>query len=154
MLSFRWNICIPYYDVLIFEALQEVWLDKISGRVCMSISARALSITGIEDRRYWNWIPTEESRFEILKLISVDIVFPVFYVDGYMQRIFRYLWLSSTLLYLKHKRKTYATRIWKICCVIFVDNLLSWLPSSCVLRITKKFAGLDKPSFVIIHHRN
>lgn len=57
----------------------------------MSISARALSITGIEDRRYWNWIPTEESRFEILKLISVDIVFPVFYVDGYMQRIFRYL---------------------------------------------------------------
>lgn len=28
----------------------------------MSISARAMAITGIEDRRYWNWIPTEESR--------------------------------------------------------------------------------------------
>lgn len=62
---------------LIFKTLQEVWLDKISGRVCMSISARALSITGIEDRRYWNWIPTEESRFEFSKLIAVSIVFLV-----------------------------------------------------------------------------
>ena len=28
----------------------------------MSISAKAMAITGIDDRRYWNWIPTEESR--------------------------------------------------------------------------------------------
>ena len=32
------------------------------GRVCMPISARAMAITGIEDTRYWNWVPTEESR--------------------------------------------------------------------------------------------
>lgn len=43
--------------------LQEIWLDRITGRVCMSISAKAMSITGIEDRRYWNWLPTEESRY-------------------------------------------------------------------------------------------
>lgn len=49
---------------------KEVWLDKISGRVCMSISARALSITGIEDRRYWNWIPTEESRFQVMAYLQ------------------------------------------------------------------------------------
>lgn len=42
--------------------MQEVWLDRVTGRVCMSISAKAMGITGIDDRRYWNWIPTEESR--------------------------------------------------------------------------------------------
>ncbi|MBA0680600.1 hypothetical protein Gotur_005613 [Gossypium turneri] len=29
----------------------------------MSISSKGLQITGIDDRRYWNHIPTEESRF-------------------------------------------------------------------------------------------
>ena len=29
----------------------------------MAISARGMAITGIEDRRYWNWIPTNESRY-------------------------------------------------------------------------------------------
>jgi len=42
--------------------LQEVWLDRVTGRVCMSISAKAMSITGIDDRRYWTWVRTEESR--------------------------------------------------------------------------------------------
>ncbi|KAI9122195.1 hypothetical protein K1719_006884 [Acacia pycnantha] len=41
---------------------KEVWLDKFTGKVCVSISAKAMAITGIDDRRYWNWIPTEESR--------------------------------------------------------------------------------------------
>lgn len=44
--------------------LQEVWLDRITGRICMSISAKGMAITGIDDRRYWNWIPTEESRLD------------------------------------------------------------------------------------------
>ncbi|KAI3687875.1 hypothetical protein L1987_81578 [Smallanthus sonchifolius] len=44
---------------------KEVWLDVVTGRVCVSISAKAMAITGIEDRRYWNWIPTDESRFNI-----------------------------------------------------------------------------------------
>ncbi|KAF8397798.1 hypothetical protein HHK36_016721 [Tetracentron sinense] len=43
----------------------EVWLDKVTGRVCMSISAKAMAITGIEDRRYWNWVPTEESSWYV-----------------------------------------------------------------------------------------
>nr|GEW41925.1 hypothetical protein [Tanacetum cinerariifolium] len=25
----------------------------------------AMAITGIEDRKYWNWVPTKESRFNI-----------------------------------------------------------------------------------------
>nr|AFK45618.1 unknown [Lotus japonicus] len=33
-------------------------------QVCLLISPRSLKITGIDDRRYWNYIPTEESRFK------------------------------------------------------------------------------------------
>ncbi|XP_058085348.1 F-box protein PP2-A13-like [Magnolia sinica] len=39
------------------------WLEKSTGGICMSISAKSLSITGIDDRRYWNFVQTEESRF-------------------------------------------------------------------------------------------
>ncbi|KAI4364223.1 hypothetical protein MLD38_020345 [Melastoma candidum] len=49
--------------VAFHDGNKEVWVDRESGRVCMSISARAMAITGIDDRRYWNWVPTEESRF-------------------------------------------------------------------------------------------
>ncbi|CAI9783132.1 unnamed protein product [Fraxinus pennsylvanica] len=47
-----------------------LWLDKFSGRVCMSISAKGMAITGIEDRRYWNWVPTEESRFPVIAYLQ------------------------------------------------------------------------------------
>ncbi|XP_047162637.1 F-box protein PP2-A13-like [Vigna umbellata] len=43
---------------------KEVWLDKCSGLVCLFMSSKSLKITGIDDRRYWNYIPTEESRFK------------------------------------------------------------------------------------------
>ncbi|CAI9270814.1 unnamed protein product [Lactuca saligna] len=46
------------------------WLDKVTGRVCLSISTKAMSITGIEDRRYWNWVSTEESRFNIVAYLQ------------------------------------------------------------------------------------
>lgn len=41
---------------------QELWIDKNTGRLCVSISSKALRITGIDDRRYWSHIPTDESR--------------------------------------------------------------------------------------------
>lgn len=52
----------------------------------MSISAKAMAITGIEDRRYWNWIPTEESRLDInlfYKLVDflIEFIFTMFYQD-------------------------------------------------------------------------
>ncbi|GLT25798.1 hypothetical protein SLA2020_009050 [Shorea laevis] len=47
-----------------------VWLDRVTGRVCMGISAKGMLITGIEDRRYWSWIPTEESRFNIVAYLQ------------------------------------------------------------------------------------
>ncbi|XP_059661712.1 F-box protein PP2-A12 [Cornus florida] len=42
---------------------KKVWLDKSTGRICLSISSKGLVITGIHDRRYWKRIPSEESRF-------------------------------------------------------------------------------------------
>lgn len=44
------------------HATKEFWLDKKSGKNFISISSKALKITGIDDRRYWNYIPTDESR--------------------------------------------------------------------------------------------
>ncbi|KAL0425947.1 UNVERIFIED_CONTAM: F-box protein PP2-A13 [Sesamum radiatum] len=43
---------------------QEVWIDKRTGGVCLAISSKAMAITGIDDRRYWNHITTGESRFQ------------------------------------------------------------------------------------------
>ncbi|MED6174195.1 hypothetical protein PIB30_066706 [Stylosanthes scabra] len=43
---------------------KEVWLDKCSGQICLLMSSKSLKITGIDDRRYWNYIPTQESRFK------------------------------------------------------------------------------------------
>ncbi|GMH09891.1 hypothetical protein Nepgr_011732 [Nepenthes gracilis] len=49
---------------------KEVWADRVTGRVCMSISSRAMAITGIDDRRYWSWIPTVESRFHVVAYLQ------------------------------------------------------------------------------------
>ncbi|KAJ7975667.1 F-box protein PP2-A13 [Quillaja saponaria] len=49
---------------------KEVWLDKYSGKVCLSISSKALKITGIDDRRYWTYIPSEESRFSSIAFLQ------------------------------------------------------------------------------------
>ncbi|XP_065043640.1 F-box protein PP2-A15-like isoform X2 [Musa acuminata AAA Group] len=43
------------------EGTKVLWLDRATGGVCLSVSAKGMTITGIEDRRYWSWIPTEES---------------------------------------------------------------------------------------------
>ncbi|KAH9614378.1 hypothetical protein KSS87_002139 [Heliosperma pusillum] len=55
--------------VALFDG-QQVWVDRVTGRVCLSVSARAMAITGIEDRRYWNWMPTEESRFQVVAYLQ------------------------------------------------------------------------------------
>lgn len=47
-------------------ATKEIWLEKSSGRMCMAISWKGLKITGIDDRRYWSHIPSQESRFHAI----------------------------------------------------------------------------------------
>ncbi|GAA0155118.1 hypothetical protein LIER_12922 [Lithospermum erythrorhizon] len=43
--------------------LKRAWLDKSTARVCLSVASNGLAITGIEDRRYWSRLPTDESTF-------------------------------------------------------------------------------------------
>nr|CAD1835454.1 unnamed protein product [Ananas comosus var. bracteatus] len=42
---------------------KEFWMEKRRSGICMAISSKGLAITGVDDRRYWNHISTEESRF-------------------------------------------------------------------------------------------
>lgn len=49
---------------------KKVWLDKNSGGICFAIAAKGLTITGIDDRRYWNHIPTDESRFSTVAYLQ------------------------------------------------------------------------------------
>ncbi|KAF8396480.1 hypothetical protein HHK36_018103 [Tetracentron sinense] len=57
-------------SVSLDDGTKAFWLDRVTGTVCMSISAKAMAITGIEDRRYWNWIPTDESRFNVVAYLQ------------------------------------------------------------------------------------
>ncbi|KAK9127623.1 hypothetical protein Syun_016420 [Stephania yunnanensis] len=57
---------VPFDD----EGNKVVWLDRVTGGVCMAVSAKAMVITGIDDRRYWSWVPTEESRFHVIALLQ------------------------------------------------------------------------------------
>ncbi|KAL8160033.1 hypothetical protein V2J09_001570 [Rumex salicifolius] len=49
---------------------KEIWLDKRTGGICLSVSYKAMLITGIDDRRYWNRIPTDESRFQAIAYLK------------------------------------------------------------------------------------
>ncbi|KAL5207149.1 hypothetical protein ABZP36_031584 [Zizania latifolia] len=40
---------------------KEFWIDKNKGGICLSISSKAMVITGIDDRRYWSQLVTGES---------------------------------------------------------------------------------------------
>ncbi|WOL05699.1 hypothetical protein Cni_G14428 [Canna indica] len=64
---------------------KEFWLEKKHGGICMSISSMALLITGIDDRRYWNYIPTDESRFHKVAYLQQTWWFEV---DGQIEFCF------------------------------------------------------------------
>lgn len=49
---------------------KEALLDKTTGSICVAVSSKALKITGIDDRRYWNRIPSEESRFSTVAYLQ------------------------------------------------------------------------------------
>lgn len=49
---------------------KQVWLDKSSGKICVAVSYKALRITGIDDRRYWNHVSSEESRFNTIAYLQ------------------------------------------------------------------------------------
>lgn len=58
--------------------MQVLWLDKSTGKVCLSIASNGLAITGIDDRRYWSRIPTADSRSGVIMLSSSSCVLTLF----------------------------------------------------------------------------
>ncbi|KAK9716512.1 hypothetical protein RND81_06G238300 [Saponaria officinalis] len=52
------------------DCSKKVWLDKSTGGICMAISSKCLSITGIDDRRYWTQIHTDESKFSTVAYLQ------------------------------------------------------------------------------------
>ncbi|KAE9596547.1 hypothetical protein Lal_00007676 [Lupinus albus] len=49
---------------------KKFWVDKSTGKICLCISSKGLSITGVDDRRYWNRIPTDQSRFHTVAYLQ------------------------------------------------------------------------------------
>ncbi|KAK9079676.1 hypothetical protein SSX86_001349 [Deinandra increscens subsp. villosa] len=49
---------------------KKVWLHKGTGKPCVLISFNGLSITGIDDRRYWSRVSTDESRFRTVAYLQ------------------------------------------------------------------------------------
>nr|POF16755.1 f-box protein pp2-a12 [Quercus suber] len=61
--NFRFFSATPFLLWKVFDdCTKRVWLHKRTGGVCLSIASKGLAITRIDDCRYWNHIPTEESR--------------------------------------------------------------------------------------------
>ncbi|XP_022851977.1 F-box protein PP2-A11-like [Olea europaea var. sylvestris] len=49
---------------------KEVWLEKGRRGICVAISWKGMKITGIDDRRYWTHISTDESRFHTIAYLQ------------------------------------------------------------------------------------
>ncbi|KAJ8752988.1 hypothetical protein K2173_008723 [Erythroxylum novogranatense] len=49
---------------------KQVWVDKNSGKINLSISYKAMRVTGIDDRRYWNHISSDESSFRTIAYLK------------------------------------------------------------------------------------
>lgn len=66
---------------------KEIWLDKRRRGICVAISWKGLKITGIDDRRYWSHVSTDESRFHTIAYLqqiwwlevegNLDLEFPI-----------------------------------------------------------------------------
>ncbi|XP_004248570.1 F-box protein PP2-A13 [Solanum lycopersicum] len=52
------------------DGTKEIWIDKNNGGVCLAICSKGMRITGIDDRRYWNYISTDESRFQTVAYLQ------------------------------------------------------------------------------------
>ncbi|GLJ10587.1 hypothetical protein SUGI_0131180 [Cryptomeria japonica] len=72
------------YDALrnsieIEEGKQIVWLDQSTGKICLKVSARSLTIEWGDDDKYWRWVSTEDSRFDQVKELVAVWFFHVYH---------------------------------------------------------------------------
>ncbi|PWA98398.1 F-box domain, cyclin-like protein [Artemisia annua] len=61
------GLCCP---VRFSSGTKEVWMDKRCGGICMLVSWKGMKIVGIDDRRYWTHIPTQQSRFHSIAYLQ------------------------------------------------------------------------------------
>ncbi|KAK4266724.1 hypothetical protein QN277_023610 [Acacia crassicarpa] len=61
------RLCTPN---LFDNGTKELRINKRTGGICLAISSKAFRITGIDDRRYWNYISTEEARFQTVAYLQ------------------------------------------------------------------------------------
>lgn len=131
---------------------KEVWLDKKTGGVCLAISSKALSITGIDDRRYWNRIPSQESRFQ-----SVAYLLQIwwFEVDGELE--FKFPVGTYGLFFRLHLGRSYKKRGRRMC---NLEQIHGWdlrpvrfqLKTSDSKRSESQQHYLDKPGRWVLYH--
>ncbi|XP_042433151.1 F-box protein PP2-A13-like [Zingiber officinale] len=127
------------------------WLEKNRGGICMSISSKGLLITGIDDRRYWNYVSTDESRFHEVAYLQqtwwfevdgeVDFCFPA----GTYSLFFR--------LHLGRPAKKFGRRI---CCS---DHVHGWDIKPVQFQLSTldgqnatSHCYLDEPGRWILYH--
>ncbi|KAJ3680128.1 hypothetical protein LUZ60_016406 [Juncus effusus] len=97
---------------------KEFWIEKTRGQVCMAISSKSMVITGIDDRRYWTHIPTEESRFH-----SVAYLHQIWWFEVTGEINFSFLPGSYSLyfrLHLGRPTKRLGRKIWS------TENVHGW----------------------------
>ncbi|CAL5196175.1 unnamed protein product [Lathyrus oleraceus] len=130
---------------------KEIRLDKRTGGVCLAISSKALRITGIDDRRYWNHISTEESRFHTVAYLhqiwwlevegDIDFQFP----EGTYSVYFR--------LHLGRSSKKLGRRVCK------TEHIHGWDMKPVKFQLTTSdgqravsHTHLDNPGHWILYH--
>ena len=69
--------------------MQRVWLHKRTCSVYLSIASKGLAITGIDDWRYWNHIPTEEPRWDSFNFLTLFfLVFMYWFFNGNGRKLY------------------------------------------------------------------
>ncbi|CAN6856651.1 unnamed protein product [Brassica oleracea] len=92
------------------DGTKKAWVDKRTSDLCLCLSVKGLSVTGIDDRRYWNHIPSDESRFS-----SVAYLQHVwwFQVDGEIE--FPFPAGTYSVFFRLHLGKPGKRFGWKVC---------------------------------------
>ncbi|CAG7861227.1 unnamed protein product [Brassica rapa] len=100
------------------DGTKKAWVDKRTSDLCLCLSVKGLSVTGIDDRRYWNHIPSDESRFA-----SVAYLQHVwwFQVDGEIE--FPFPAGTYSVFFRLHLGKPGKRFGWKVC---NTDQIHGW----------------------------
>ncbi|RAL53105.1 hypothetical protein DM860_006777 [Cuscuta australis] len=130
---------------------KKVWLDKNTGKACLLVASHGLSITGIDDRRHWSRIPTEESRFG-----SIAYLQQTWWLEVNGEIEFPFPVGSYSLYFRLHLGRATRRFCFRVCCT---EHVHGWdkkpvqfqLSTSDGQQATKQ-CYLNEPGRWIYHH--